>query len=337
MTVAEPVIEGIDVSSLSLTDVAEFSSVAASSASKQHRARIGRTVSGRSNVQKSTSSLHPMTSKSSLGSNFAQAENGMARRQENTAVSLDNHDSGGGLVAKVLEWLQAERLKRARHKSQSKRPAYPSSTIALPALEDTQGAGVLGSTHERSRSPSEASEGAQALNKLEQILADHVMLEIDKKPTPSHERQTSYFPRRRTSSIWKLRKGSNAVSSDSDYQDGDARIPTAEVVLDNSKTLAYTGGAAESEIDLPGKGKRSAKDKEGWVEFKNEIVRLAHTLRLKGWRRVPLNRGADIEVERLSGALTNAVYVVSPPKHLPDTPSDPRGSTVSLVPKKPPP
>jgi choline kinase len=82
-------------------------------------------------------------------------------------------------------------------------------------------------------------------------------------------------------------------------------------------------------------GEASAvKEKEGWINFKNEIVRLAHTLRLKGWRRIPLDCGADIEVERLSGALTNAVYVVSPPKNLPgETPSDIQGSTVSLVPK----
>lgn len=260
----------------------------------------------------------------------------MAGRQEKTGLSDDHRDSSGGLIAKVLEWLQAERLKKTRQKSQSKRAAYPSSTIVLPVSEGTPGTDVLGGTHARSRSPSEASEGGQALDKLERILADHMVLETDKRSTPAHERQTSYFPRRRTSSFRRLRKGSNAVSSDSDYQDGDALIPTAEVVLDNSKTLAYTGGAAESETDLSGSGKRSAKDKEGWVEFKNEIVRLAHTLRLKGWRRIPLDRGADLEVERLSGALTNAVYVVSPPKHLPETPSDPRGSTASLVPKKPP-
>lgn len=261
----------------------------------------------------------------------------MATRQGNTALGHDQQDSDVGLVAKVLEWLQAERLKRARLNPQPKITSRPSSTTLLAALEDPQGTHVLGSTHGRSRSPSEASEGAQALDKLERILTDHLMMGTDKKSTPVHERPTSYFSRRRPSSTRKLRKGSNAVSSDSDYQDGDALIPTAEVVLDNSKTLAYSGGAAESETDLLGRSTRSAKDREGWVNFKNEIVRLAHTLRLKGWRRIPLNRGADIEVERLSGALTNAVYVVSPPKLLPETPSDRPGSTASLAAKKPPP
>lgn len=298
---------------------------------------MGRTVSGRSHVQKSTPLIQHMASQSSLGSNFTQAGNSVAARQEYTALSHAHHDSSGGLVTKVLDWLQAERLQRARHKFRSKRETHPIAANTLPAPEDTQGADALVTTPERSRTPSEASEGAQALDELERILTDHMMLETDKKWTPAQERPTSYFPRRRTSSMRKLRKGSNAVSSDSDYQDGDALIPTAEVVLDNSKTLAYTGGAAASEVDLTGKGKSSAKDKEGWTQFKNEIVRLAHTLRLKGWRRIPLDRGADIEVERLSGALTNAVYVVSPPKHLPETPSDRRGSMTSVSPRKPPP
>ena len=56
---------------------------------------------------------------------------------------------------------------------------------------------------------------------------------------------------------------------------------------------------------------KSAHEK-AWMTFKNEIIRLAHTLRLKGWRRVPLDAGETIGVERLSGALTNAVYVVTP-------------------------
>ena len=318
-----------------IADRGDPSSVATSSNIKQYRARVGRTVSGRSVVQKPTPSLHSITSQSSLASNFAQGETSVASRQEDTARVHGHHYASAGLAAKVLDWLQAEKLNRARHKSQSKRSPYPSSTTVPRALEDTHGTHLLGST-QRSRSSSEASEGAQALERLERILTDHMTFETDKKATLAHERQTSYFPRRRPSSIRKLRKGSYAVSSDSEYQDGDALIPTAEVVLDNSKTLAYTGGAAESEIDLLAKGKRSAKDKEDWVNFKNEIVRLAHTLRLKGWRRIPLNRGGDVEVERLSGALTNAVYVVSPPKHLPETPSDPRDSTEFLSPKKPP-
>lgn len=58
------------------------------------------------------------------------------------------------------------------------------------------------------------------------------------------------------------------------------------------------------------------KDNDAWLVFRNDIIRIAHTLRLKGWRRIPLGSGDTIGVERLSGALTNAVYVVTPPKNL---------------------
>ena len=54
-----------------------------------------------------------------------------------------------------------------------------------------------------------------------------------------------------------------------------------------------------------------------WATFKYEIVRLTHTLKIKGWRRVPLDHSGEIDAERLSGAMTNAVYVISPPKDLP--------------------
>ncbi len=126
------------------------------------------------------------------------------------------------------------------------------------------------------------------------------------------------------------------VSSDTEYQDGDVVVPSCDVVLDNSKTMSYSGGISESSnetITLSG-SKRIEKEKKAWRTFKNEILKLAHTLRLKGWRRVPLEMGADIEVERLSGALTNAVYVVSPPRDLPLTTT---GSNPKPHAPKPPP
>ena len=60
----------------------------------------------------------------------------------------------------------------------------------------------------------------------------------------------------------------------------------------------------------------SYQDRDVWATFKFEIVRLTHTLRLKGWRKVAMRMSNQITVERLSGALTNAVYVVSPPDDL---------------------
>jgi len=129
-------------------------------------------------------------------------------------------------------------------------------------------------------------------------------------------RRPSHSGGRRKSSARKL---GGFASSDTEYQDGDVVVPSCDVVLDNSRTLSYAGGAPESSnttVTLS-TSKRAEKERIAWSVFKGEIVRLAHTLRLKGWRRVPLERGPDIEVERLSGALTNAVYVVSPPADLP--------------------
>ncbi|KAH8153465.1 uncharacterized protein LAJ45_02278 [Morchella importuna] len=66
-------------------------------------------------------------------------------------------------------------------------------------------------------------------------------------------------------------------------------------------------------------------------EFKNQVLRMAHTLRCKGWRRVSLDRYKEISVERISGALTNAVFMVSPPSELPPIVAgqDHQGSVVS--------
>ncbi|CAK7245106.1 MAG: hypothetical protein STHCBS139747_006674 [Sporothrix thermara] len=117
---------------------------------------------------------------------------------------------------------------------------------------------------------------------------------------------------------------SRTASSDTEYVDGDVMVPGCDAVLDNSKTLKYT--LSSTNIPLSSgrtasdagsiSSRREDKERQAWIKFKNEIIRLAHTLRLKGWRKVPLEAGETISVERLSGALTNAVYVVSPPADL---------------------
>ena len=154
------------------------------------------------------------------------------------------------------------------------------------------------------------------LEGLEQILKNHMHLT---SKTPDKERSGSYFPRKR-SSVKPLRRKSTAGSSDTEYLDGDAVVPSVEAVLDNSKTMSYSGGKTEADTRASSSDVRKTKEKDAWFTFKSEIVRLSRTLRLKGWRRVPLERGGEISVERLSGALTNAVYVVSPPKNLVYTP-----------------
>jgi choline kinase len=109
-------------------------------------------------------------------------------------------------------------------------------------------------------------------------------------------------------------------SSDTEFgQDGEGVVNSCDAVLDNSKTMSYGGGNTESSSDTPilRTGKREEKERKAWLSFKNEILKITHTLHLKHWRKIPLECGADIEVKRLSGALTNAVYVVFPPATIP--------------------
>ena len=212
------------------------------------------------------------------------------------------------LIAQVAEWLQAEKAKRAARKSKKRGKGQREETQdeIKPAM--------------RPRTSSQSSDSsAVSLEKLQRILEDNMgSFGLDRLPISSPTlgpRRSSHLPMRRRSSARKL---GSLVSSDTEYQDGDVIVPSCDVILDNSKTLSYSGGVTESsgETVTLSTSKRAEKERKAWLSFKSEIVRLAHTLRLKGWRRVPLERGGDIEVERLSGALTNAVYVVSPPKNL---------------------
>lgn len=198
--------------------------------------------------------------------------------------------------------MQHEKAKKSKRKSKE-REGHSRILGALDGLK-------LSREDEHRNAASNDSDGSTDLSSLEKILERVGLSEI----ASGDERTTSYLSRHSSTKHRYLRKQS--FSSDTEYADGDVVVPSAEVILDNSKTLGYSGGTAESQTNLLNSNKRALREKEAWLRFKNEIVRLAHTLRLKGWRQVPLDRGGDIEVERLSGALTNAVYVVKPPANL---------------------
>lgn len=215
------------------------------------------------------------------------------------------------LISQVSEWLQAEKAKRAARKSNKNQ--------SRPHLLD-------GSTEKSSkpRTSSQSSDGsATSLERLQRILEDNMSSSVfgidglGQQPAESSTRPAA----RRPSASRSSRKSSillgRAQSSDTEYHDGDVVVPSCDVILDNSKTLNYSGGGGgNSSLDLDRSASRADKEARAWSVFKSEILKLVHTLRLKGWRRVPLDRGDDIEVKRLCGALTNAVYVVYPPKNL---------------------
>ena len=255
----------------------------------------------------------------------------------------ERRDRASHIIAQVAQWLHNEKAKNAARKSGKHRHhRLAHAAEAAGNLVDQIRSNDSVPQKDRSRrTNSEFSDDGFALEKLEEILAKSMTIDVENIRAPKEDdRRDSYFPRRnskRQGSKRLLRKSSTIISSDTEYQEPDIDVPSAEVLLDNSKTLGYSGGTNNSEADTTNYKKRAASERDAWLFFKHEIVRLTHTLRLKGWRRIPLDRSGDIDVERLSGALTNAVYVVAPPINLPQTPSVAQDKTVSIVPRNPPP
>ena len=329
---------------------------------RQHRASIGKRLSGRPGPSASTASLNSVTSLSSLA---GDDKPDISQASPYHHSHFHRHRHPKDVISKVTEWLQREKEKRTARRAEAQ-DGLSRLTNKIDATKSflDKGHGECHTNHKSGRghagSPAARSDTSLALEELEQILVDGLNLGSDLGTTPKEEGKGSYFPRRGPTRRRLLSRSSTVASSDTDYQDSDVLVPWAEVVLDNSKTLGYSGGTTESQTDLLNPSKRSVREKEAWLRFKQvcflpaslfsvlhhcsgvltsrkEIVCLAHTLRLKGWRQVPIDHGGEIEVERLSGALTNAVYVVSPPKVLPQTPLGPHDDSKSVIRKRPPP
>ena len=299
----------------------------------------GRT-SRKSSLRKSTSSRRlggrlPTTLSPSLRAKSAlQSSWKTADPQESSDSQSQSHHSGHHhhhlehLIDQVSEWIKEERTKHDERKA--KRHVAAGNKDGTIAEDDY--------AYNEAKADEKAAQGESAgsfdLDRLESIIKHN--LSFDKRPRLS---RNSYISSKRKGSLAKQRKQSSA-SSDTDNLDGDIQVPSCDVVLDNSKTLAYTGGAsddsgASSSDEL--QRSTSYRDRDAWSKFKFEIVRLSHTLRLKGWRKVPMEMSSDIEVQRLSGALTNAVYVVSPPGDLPSPAEREDGNGAAKLSRKPPP
>lgn len=284
---------------------------------KQFSAGVAKRLSGRPTSANSSSKVS-LKSQTSFEDLPAAA---LARLTDSTKHHKSHHQHQK-FLGQVSDWIQSQKAKSAARKERrGRRGKKTSRHVDHNETNETD-------TTEKASEDSDSS--AISLGDLEKILAESMSLH-DKQRTPAGSpklgpRRPSYGSRKRPSS----RRMSKVVSSDTEYFDGEVLVPSCDVVLDNSKTLSYGGGgASSSDLNLPTTGKKAEKEAKAWDTFKSEILRLAHTLRLKGWRRVPLENGHEIEVTRLSGALTNAVYVVSPPKNMPQ-PED------GKKPKKPP-
>jgi len=105
-------------------------------------------------------------------------------------------------------------------------------------------------------------------------------------PRPPPQPRMSLQPRKSSGRNRRSLLFNGTTPSDTEYaSDGEALVPTCEEWLKTSEEI-------------------------GMDEFKLEVLKLAHTLRCKGWRRVDLGKSKEVGIERISGALTNAV---SPP------------------------
>lgn len=213
------------------------------------------------------------------------------------------HHASEMMLARVGEWLDRERKKMGRRKT-----GRPSKRAQAHAPPVKAGDGEEPGPRERSDSiDSQSSE--VSLDRLQRIIDDS-MTNLGISSVPPTKPALGKRPSSRRRGHPKL---SRVPSSDTEYFDGEAVVPTCEATLDNSKA-SYSGGSVTTEDAPASLTAKETRSRHGWTTFKNEVIRLAHTLRLKGWRSVPLDGGDKIAVERLSGALTNAVYVVSPPK-----------------------
>jgi len=267
-------------------------------------------LSGRPSTQSSITSLQ----------SFLEEANDTAE-SEATSSQPEQHHFNSGLVGQITTWLRDEKHKHEARRTKRKTKATSShaNDTAQPHID---GANPL-------KDLIDDQDDEVDFGKLEQILKDFLP-----SKSSSSTRRPSISLRRKTSTRVLHRASTTSVgaSSDTEYFDGDAVVPSAEAVLDNSKTLGYNGGGLQSTDDLA-LTRTMTSSQEAWSRFKFEIVRLTHTLRLKGWRRVPMDMSNEIEVSRLSGALTNAVYVVSPPQDIPQ----PESTDEKPAPKKKPP
>lgn len=235
-----------------------------------------------------------------------------------------SHEHLDRFVDQVSEWIKEERSKRAEKKSKRRARIQAAQHLRPKGESDweTDGSGR--------RRGSSASEDSFDLERLEDIVKHS--LSLDKR------RKGSLTSLRHKPSLKKLQRKHSTVSSDTEHLDPEIDVPSSDAVLDNSKTLSYTGGASDDSDSGDDELARTAsyRDRDAWSKFKFEIVRLTHTLRLKGWRRVLLEFSSEIRVQRLSGALTNAVYVVSPPDELPSRPISESTNGTALRTRTPP-
>lgn len=278
----------------------------------------GRTLSAASSGPSKRS--HPSVGEdASIAPSDSAASQNRISHAERCSDEHQNHHSAR-IISQVADWLDGEKLKRAirrRTKTKGHGKAPQGADHTKPLGESLSSKDCRDSIGESV----DVSDPELALDELEQILSSALkineqgpMITAEDQSCPQTTRQK---PRRRTSKLL-ARKKSASAASDSDARDEEV-VPSAEVTLENSRISRSFAGEDIPQMDRISSQGRNADEDEAWADFKTDVVRLTHTLRIAGWRRVAIGQGPEIQVSRLCGALTNAVYVVSPPKVLHQT------------------
>ncbi|CAZ80857.1 unnamed protein product [Tuber melanosporum] len=197
-----------------------------------------------------------------------------SREQHMTSTgSVSSREQRASLAEQVKAWLRSEK-QRQKDRREGKRALHR-------ALHGHCPPGELVDSGDTPAPPDPDSSGDEetqnSLNQLEAILAG---VQESSPADPSRHQSASS----RRGSWGRSRARSLMVNaSDTDYaSEGEPVVRSCEVHLETAEEV-------------------------GIDEFRRQVLTLAHTLKCKGWRRVPLDRFRDISIERISGALTNTV------------------------------
>lgn len=197
--------------------------------------------------------------------------------------------SVAGLAEQVRQWIISERqkqLKRMKRRSKKKKTKSDKGT----QVGDEELVDGTDHKHDRVSSPDAASNISDTASTSSSTPHDEIthasLDQLELILAAAHASSTTSLSRKisHKRSLGKIRS-EKTLDAESDP----AAVPSCDVVL-----------------EIP--------EKIGLAAFKQEILKLAHTLRCKGWRKIPLDEWEGIEVSRISGALTNAVYMVTPPE-----------------------
>lgn len=185
-----------------------------------------------------------------------------------------------GLLGQLKVWAHSERQRQKSRRD--KKAAKGAEQRRAAAASPPSGGADTDEFGEHISPVSSGDEAAQAaMDAFEALVAAAEISHSDERSIrlSAHRRSS----RRRHTRSRSLKGGH---TSDTDYaSDGEPIVPSCDEVLQTAEEV-------------------------GMDEFKSQALKLAHTLRCKGWRRVALDRYKEISVERISGALTNAVSLL---------------------------